>query len=219
MDDVFGQRQYQRERALEWNHALPHLSAALRRGARAIFTSRGYIHQAAVEDLKESIFPLLKESRVVIEVEELTQREREQVLYNHLRLGNQPRQFRRAVKEFLPDVAAHENFLPETARRLGNPFFTKNVRLNVDSILQFVADPEEYLREVIEGLGDANRAALGLAFMRGGRLRAGLDLTSDENRALQLMNSTIGVVAKSLGCAPRLLDCSRPGRWGEHLSF
>jgi hypothetical protein len=69
MDDAFGQRQYERERALEWNHALPHLSAALRRGARAIFTSRSYIYQAAVEDLKESIFPLLKESRVVIEVE------------------------------------------------------------------------------------------------------------------------------------------------------
>ncbi len=199
MDDAFGQRQYERERALEWNHALPHLSAALRRGARAIFTSRSYIHQAAVEDLKESIFPLLKESRVVIEVEELTQREREQILYNHLRLGGQTRKFRSAAKGFLSEVAAHDNFLPETARRLGDPFFTKKVQPNLDSILEFVADPEGYLRDVIEGLGDANRAALGLAFMRGGKLRAGLDLTDDEDRALQLMNSTVGAVRKSLG--------------------
>ena len=198
MDDAFGQRQYERERALEWNHALPHLSAALRRGARVIFTSRSYIYQAAVEDLKESIFPLLKESRVVIEVEELTQREREQILYNHLRLGGQTRKFRSAVKGFLSQVAAHENFLPETARRLGDPFFTKRVRPTLDSILHFVAEPEEYLREVIEGLGDANRAALGLTFMRGGKLRAGLDLTSDEDRALRLMNSNVGAVRKSL---------------------
>ena len=198
MDDAFGQRQYERERALEWNHALPHLSAAIRRGARVIFTSRSYIYKAAVEDLKESIFPLLKESRVVIEVEKLTQKEREQILYNHLRLGGQPAAFRSAVKAFLPKVAAHEKFLPEIARRLGDPFFTKKLQPDLDSVFHFVAASEEYLCDLIEGLGDANRAALGLAFMRGGKLRAGLELSVEESRALQLMNSTVGAVRKSL---------------------
>jgi len=198
VDDAFGQRQYERERALEWNHALPHLSAALRRGARAIFTSRSYIYRAAIEDLKESIFPLLRESQVVIEVEKLTQREREQILYNHLRLGNQPREFRSAAKPFLSEVAAHDKFLPETARRLGEPMFTKKVKPTSDSILHFVSEPDEYLRDVIEGLGDANRAALGLAFMRGGILRAPLDLTPEEDNALKVMNSTVGSVRKSL---------------------
>jgi len=56
---------------------LPNLAAAIRRGAVAIFTSRRYIYKDAIEDLKESTFPLLKESQVVIEVEKLTGRERE----------------------------------------------------------------------------------------------------------------------------------------------
>lgn len=199
VDDAFGQRQYERERTLDWNYALPHLSAALKRGARAIFTSRTYIYQAAVEDLKESIFPLLKESRVVIEVEKLTRREREQILYNHLRLGGQSQRFRADLKPFLDEVAAHDKFLPETARRLGDPMFTKKVSPTRASVLHFVAQPEEYLRDVIEGLGDANRAALGLAFMRGGRLRAPLDLSPEENKALNIMNSSVGAVRKALG--------------------
>lgn len=198
VDDAFGQRQFERERTLEWNHALPHLNAALRRGARAIFTSRTYIYKAAIEDLKESIFPLLRESRVVIEVEKLSKSEREQILYNHMRLGTQTHQFRSRVKEFLPDVAAHEKFLPETARRLGNKAFTKGVTVTRDGVLHFVRYPEEYLHELIEGLGDANRAALGLLFMRGGKLRARLELSAEEDSALKLLNSPIGAVRKSL---------------------
>ncbi|MEM9481999.1 MAG: restriction endonuclease, partial [Verrucomicrobiota bacterium] len=37
-DDVFGQRQYERNRSQTWNHLFPHLEAAIRRGARVIFT-------------------------------------------------------------------------------------------------------------------------------------------------------------------------------------
>jgi len=199
VDDAFGQRQYERDRTLQWNHLLPHLSAALKRGARAIFTSRSYIYRAAVDDLKEALFPLLTEARVVIEVEKLTQREREQILYNHLRLGGQLRAFRTPLKPFLSDVAAHDKFLPETARRLGNPMFTKKVRPKREPVMHFVEYPEEYLRDVIQGLGDANRAALGLTFMKGGRIRARLELSHDESDALSLLNSSVGEVRKSIG--------------------
>jgi energy-coupling factor transporter ATP-binding protein EcfA2 len=198
VDDAFGQRQYERERTLEWNYALPHLSAALKRGARAIFTSRTYIHRDAVEDLKESIFPLLKESRVIIEVQKLTKSEREQILYNHMRLGRQRPEFRRALKPFLTEVAEHNEFLPETARRLAEPMFTKNVSPTREGVLEFVEKQEEYLRDVINGLGDSNRAALGVAFMRGGRIKAGLDLSEDERKAIELLNASVGQVRKSL---------------------
>ena len=198
VDDAFGQTQYERERTIEWNHALQSLSAALKRGARAIFTSRTYIYKAAVNDLKGSLFPLLREAQVVIEVEDLTQREREQILYNHLRLGEQPTKFRRELKPFLPAFATHKRFLPETARRLGNPMFTRNVSPTHRSVLHFVAEPEEYIRDVITGLGDAERAALGLTFMAGGKLLAPLDLTSEESHAIQLMNADVGGVRKAI---------------------
>ncbi|MGH8095537.1 MAG: hypothetical protein ACREIF_19065 [Chthoniobacterales bacterium] len=198
VDDAFGQRQYERERALDWNHALPHLSAAIRRGARAIFTSRTYIYRDAVEDLKESLFPLLKESRVVIEVEKLTKAERQQILYNHIRLGNQPKNYRATIKPYLEEVSEQNKFLPETARRLGERMFTKNVIPTREGLLDFVVRQEDYLRDVIVGLGDSNKAALGIAFMRGGRIKAGLDLEPDEQQPFQLLNASLGQVRKSI---------------------
>jgi hypothetical protein len=50
-------------------------------------TSRDYIYRRARNDLKEGAFPLLRESQVVIDVHDLTQDERQQTLYNHIRLG------------------------------------------------------------------------------------------------------------------------------------
>lgn len=197
-DDTFGQRQYERDRTLDWNHYLPHLSAAVRRGARVIFTSRTYIYRDAIDDLKESIFPLLKESQVVIEVENLTQREKEQIVYNHLRLGDQSRPFRSRIKSTLSDVAGHEKFLPETARRLGLEMFTKNIRPERHSVLSFVANPEVYLVEILRGFGDANKAALGLAFMRGGRIKVPLELDDAEQYTIALMNSSLGAVRKAI---------------------
>lgn len=198
VDDAFGQTQFDRERTIEWNYTMQSLRSAVKQGARAIFTSRTYIYKAAFGDLREELFPLLRESRVVIEVEKLTQREREQILYNHLRMGKQPQGFRKKIKPFLADFAAHERFLPETARRLAEPVFTKGVEPKRDSLLHFVAEPEEYLRDVIKNFSDADRAALGLIFMRGGRLPAPLNIESGEEQTLALMNSTLGQVSQAL---------------------
>ena len=49
--------------------------------------------------------------------------EKAQILYNHLKLGDQPPAFRSAVKPHLPEIAERQDFLPETARRLGSKFF------------------------------------------------------------------------------------------------
>ena len=37
---------------------------------------------------------MLRESQVVIQVERLSREEGEQILYNHIRLGRQPKQFK-----------------------------------------------------------------------------------------------------------------------------
>ena len=72
-----------------------------------IITSRDYIYAAAEADLKHGAFPLLNEASVVIEVEAFSTEEREQILYNHLRLGNQSRSFKRHLAvEHLEEIAA-----------------------------------------------------------------------------------------------------------------
>ncbi|WP_375166573.1 hypothetical protein [Bradyrhizobium sp. USDA 4532] len=67
----------------------PHIRAAIRRGAKFVFTSRDYIYKNARNFLKESALPVIQDSQVVIRVEQLSKDEREQILYNYIRLGAQ----------------------------------------------------------------------------------------------------------------------------------
>lgn len=181
-----------------WNRAFAHVNAAIRRGARVVFTSRDYVYRAARKHLKESGFPLIRESQVVIDVERLQSAEKEQILYNHIRLGTQPRGFRRRIKSYLPGVAGNSGFVPEIARRLGDPLFTKNLFLSEDGLADFVERPVQLLMDVIRSLDVAARSSLTLVFMRGGRLRSPLQLTADETQALDLLGSDLASVREAL---------------------
>jgi len=198
VDDAFGATQFDWSSAAGWNRSFPHVHTAIRRGARVLFTSRDYIYRAARGHLKESALPVLGESQVVIEVERVSKEEREQILYNHIRLGSQPRQFKSQVKEFLPDVAANEHFNPEIARRLGNPVFTKRLVISKAGLDDFVAHPVELLREIIRTLDAASRSALALVFMRGGLLPSPVSMTADEERAIELIGGSLSDVRSAL---------------------
>lgn len=194
VDDAFGATQFDSSSAAGWNHAFPHIHAALRRGARVLFTSRDYIYRAARQHLKESAFPMLKESQVVIHVEHLTKEEREQILYNHIRLGTQPREFKSRIKPFLPEIAAHQRFSPEIARRLGSPMFTKELVVLKSGLDDFVTHPRELLSEIIRTLDVGSRSALALVFIRAGLLSSPVQMTEDEEHAVALLGgSTAGV--------------------------
>ena len=130
IDDSFGVTQYEFSLVHAWNHVLPQIRTMLRKGAKIVMTSRDYIYNRARNELKDSAFPLLHESRVVIDVHDLSDREKQQILYNHLKLGRQPTEFRMAVKDHLEFVAAHPRFIPEIARRVADPLFTKNLYLS-----------------------------------------------------------------------------------------
>ena len=198
VDDAFGPTQIDWGSAFEWNRAFPHINAAIHRGAKVLFTSRDYIYQAARRHLKESALPIMKESQVVIHVENITKDEREQILYNHIRLGTQPRAFKAKLKPFLPDVAAHERFSPEIARRLGNSLFTKELivsKLNLDN---FVANPLGFLCEIINTLDDGSRSALALVFMRGGMLPSPVQMSEDEDQAIARLGGSTSDVLNAL---------------------
>src|SRR5882672_2434263 len=134
VDDAFGIMQYESSLAHSWNHILPQVRTMLRQGAKIVMTSRDYIYKRARRDLKEGAFPLLNESQVVIDVHDLSIQEKQQILYNHLKLGNQPSAFRAEIKPHLPSVAAHPRFIPEIARRLADPTFTKRLYLTEYSL-------------------------------------------------------------------------------------
>jgi hypothetical protein len=116
VDDAFGATQYNRDTADLWNKVLPTMSAALRCGNRFVLTSRDYIWRQARQDLKSETFKPLLEGRVVIYAEDLTKAEKERILYNHIKFGDQPVFRRRWMKPNLERIAAQPNFQPEIAR-------------------------------------------------------------------------------------------------------
>jgi energy-coupling factor transporter ATP-binding protein EcfA2 len=192
VDDAFGVTQYESPLTYDWNHIALNLKAMLRDGVKIVMTSRDYIYNRARKDLKHSAFPLLQESQVVIDVHNLTIVEKQQILYNHLKLGKQSKEFRKEIKPFLEEISKLSQFVPEVARRLSDPAFTKKLILHSLFLKKFVEEPEEFLREVIEGLDNDSKAALGLIYIRNDSLESPLELSAAETIAIERLNSNLG---------------------------
>jgi hypothetical protein len=216
VDDAFGATQLDWQMAVQWNSAFPHVRAAIKRGAKFVFTSRDYIYSNARNFLKESALPVIHDSQVIIRVEQLSKDEREQILYNHIRLGTQPQAFKRRVKPYLDDVAAHKRFSPEISRRLGNPAFTKQLNLSADALHDFVERPVQLLQEVIRTLDAGSRAAIALVFMRGGWLPSPVTLGPEEETAIGLLGATGGEVRTALTAldGSLLIQVQQKGQYG-----
>ncbi len=198
IDDAFGVTQYESSLVSGWNHILNEVKTILRQGNRVVMTSRDYIYNRARRELKEGAFPLFQESQVVIDVHDLTVDERRQILYNHLKLGRQPREFRAAVKPYLEFVADHDRFIPEIARRLADPFFTKKLYLSEWSLASFVDKREQFLMDVCQELDKDSKAALALIYMSNGRLPSPISLSAAEDEALRRLDSDLGACTAAL---------------------
>lgn len=165
IDDAFGAIVHDESLTDMWAKTMPEVMAAIKKGARVVMTSRDYIYQDAKPMLKEYAFPLLKESRVVINVQNLTKDEKEQILYNHIKRGNQSTRFKKVIKPHLGKVAAVKKFLPEVARRLGNRAFTKDLDItSSQEVVEFMEKPKEYLADVYGELSDIQKAALAFVY-------------------------------------------------------
>jgi hypothetical protein len=198
VDDAFGVTQYERTLVHQWNHRIIQVKAMLKKGAKIVMTSRDYIYNRARQDLKEGAFPLLNESQVVIDVHKLTLVEKRQILYNHLKMGTQPLKFREDIKIFLEYVANLQRFIPETARRIASPFFTKNLFLSEWHLKDFVNRQEGFLIEVINGLDKDNQAALALIYMKSDRLPSPIKPKPYESEAIERMGSSLGGCTSAL---------------------
>ena len=141
IDDAFGTTQYQAALADDWNRVLTQLASAVSKGAKIVMTSRDYIWQDARRALKLNSFLPLRDNQVVVDVEKLTDQDKQQILYNHLRLGRQPRPFKTAVKPHLIEACAVPHFLPEIARRFADPAFTHGMVPSHRAVFDFFAEP------------------------------------------------------------------------------
>ncbi len=198
VDDAFGATQFNWSMTSEWNNAFSHIHSAIRKGCRVVFTSRDYIYRSARKHLKESALPVIKESQVVINVEELTREEREQILYNHIRLGNQSKKFKKSIKIFLPTIVNYKLFTPEIARRLGDSLFTKNLSLYESAISDFVNRPLDLLCEIIRTLDSNSKATLALVFINSGVLPSPIQMTPKEQEVITILGSSSAGIRESV---------------------
>lgn len=204
VDDAFGPNHFDAARMSRWNAELGALRAAVEGGARVVFTSRNYIWEAAKPHLKTSAFPVLKESQVVVNVQALSEDERAQMLYNHVRRV-QPKPMRQQLKPFLPTIAVNYAFLPETARRLGDPLYTKKLTISQTRLIRLVEHPVEFLTEILGQLDDASRAAVALIFLNS---QGGVPSPISDSPALEMVTRLMGVTPADIGRAMTNLNDS-----------
>lgn len=89
VDDAFGAVRHEEQLTQDWARSMPHINAAISKGARVVLTSRSYIYHEARPLLKDYSYPRLREQQVIVDVEDLTLDERRQIIYNHLTRGDQ----------------------------------------------------------------------------------------------------------------------------------
>jgi hypothetical protein len=169
-DDVFGATNLDESLLSGWNNIFPQLSTAIRKGATVIFTSRDYIFNEAQNKIKQQAFPLLFDSQVIINVQELSANEREQILYNHIKSGDLKRSKKTELKPFLKEISQYPQFTPELARRLGNSVFHRDLIISKHKLEHFFKKPIDFFEKIIITLDEAKRAALMLIMLHGNRL-------------------------------------------------
>ncbi|HEX5120065.1 MAG TPA: hypothetical protein VFW65_33165 [Pseudonocardiaceae bacterium] len=190
VDDAFGAVRHERALTEGWARRMAKVMTAVNGGAKVVLTSRDYIYRQARVLLKEYAYPLLHENQVVIDVAKLSRQERQQIVYNHIRRGDQSEHFRSAIKPFLKDVADQTPFRPEVARRLGRRAFTEGMTVNRQTVTDFVAKPNKFLQDVFEGLDPDHIGALAMVY-QSGELPAPLEiLTNERVELLTLIGST-----------------------------
>ncbi|MBE5314912.1 MAG: hypothetical protein H4O13_05850 [Xanthomonadales bacterium] len=172
IDDAFGPNQLRSDYVDYWIAAMNKVKTALNAGNRFVLTSRLHIWREAKLKLGIRNHQKLADESAVVNVGALSPDERAQILYNHIKVGNQPRAQKSRFKPHLAEIASSSDLLPEIARRLGDPSYTSGVRALPSDLTKFVSAPKEFLKETLRELTDAQRAALTVIFLFRSKLPA-----------------------------------------------
>jgi len=178
VDDAFGSIRHAPALTDGWTRRMDQVMTAIDRGAKVVLTSRDYIYRDARPYLKEYAHTRLRERQVVVDVTELAPEERRQILYNHLKAGDQLAATLRRWRPHLRAAADVDRFQPEVARRLAHTAFSGAARIaSRDDLIRWFDRPVSFLADVLRELDPAARAALACVYMTGDELPAPVELT------------------------------------------
>jgi hypothetical protein len=170
VDDAFGPNQLREDYVDSWIEFMPKMKAALDHGNHFILTSRTHIWNEAKHKLGTRSHPFLTNGIAVVDLGSLSPEESQQILYNHIKAGKQSSLWKRQVKQHLQTIALERNFLPEIARRIGDPIYTAAIQSLPKDLITFVKEPQEFLKGTIRELALPQQAAMTLIFLSRSRL-------------------------------------------------
>lgn len=198
VDDAFGANQLRSDYVDSWISAIPKVKAAIENGNRFILTSRSHIWRTAKQKLGTRNHPLLENGKAVVDVGSLSPEEREQIVYNHIKAGNQTQIWKSRAKHHLVTVASDPQLLPEIARRLADSNYTNAVVRLPDDLVKFVAEPAEFLKDTILELSDSQQAALTLVFLWRSKLPLQRILGEEANQVADKYGVTLASMAEAV---------------------
>lgn len=204
IDDAFGPNQLRSDYVDTWIAIMNKVKAAIASGNRFVLTSRVHIWMAAKAKLGTRNHPLFANGTATVNVGMLSPEEREQILYNHIKAGNQSRAWKMSIKPHLPQVARDTDLLPEIARRLGDSSYTAGILTLPNDLIAFVARPMKFLSDTIRELSEAQQAALTLVFLH----RSRLPHNDHDSSQISLVADKFGVNTLALGDALEQLNGS-----------
>lgn len=178
IDDAFGPNQMRSDFVDHWIQIFPKIITAIANGNQFVLTSRRHIYEAAKMKLGSRNHPRFTDNQAIVHVGTLKPEERLQILYNHIKAGGQPTQWKKRIKPYLDSLANEESFLPEIARRFADPAYTTQLKFTADALIDFFQNPLEYLVGTISELSNENRAALVLIYLHRGAIQNG-DIDSE----------------------------------------
>ncbi|HEX4402876.1 MAG TPA: hypothetical protein VHZ98_16260 [Galbitalea sp.] len=200
IDDAFGSIRHEPQLTDAWARRMTEVMAAVSHGARVLMTSRDYIYRDARPRMKEYAFPRLREQQVVIDVTALSTTEKEQMLYNHLKEGDQPADVLDRWRPHLRSVAATDHFRPEVARRLSLQAFTPTSGLSSErDLVRYFEHPNAFLIDILDALEPAQLGALAAVYLSGGELVAPFAPTSRLSDALVALGTTVADATRAFG--------------------
>jgi hypothetical protein len=165
IDDAFGAQQLRDDYVEQWIAVMNRVKTAISAGNRFVLTSRHHIWRAAKPRLGIRNHQKLADESAVVNVGALSPEERAQILYNHIKEGNQAHAWKTRVKRCLDEISSSATLLPEIARRLGDRSYTAGIRNIPTDIFSFISRPTSFLKETLKELTVAQRAALTVIFL------------------------------------------------------
>lgn len=198
IDDAFGPNQLRSDFVDEWISILPKVKAAISAGNRFVLTSRTHIWNAAKPKLGIRCLPSLKDGSAAVHVGTLEKEERSQILYNHVKGGDQSKSWKEEVKKHLDDLSNDIDLLPEIARRLGDSKYTTGVSNYPEDLVHFVRSPMDFLKETIGELESAQQAALVLVFLSDAGLPSDLGENSHTRAVCEKYDVSLNLIGDAL---------------------